>query len=127
MCKEKNQVGKVAFGFWKCTEKGSKKPITDRSPQRTVSKASKCFKTTGLFIGDLLQRKNSSFIPLSVKKVPTLGGATQAWDLQVVRLYRELVVVSNFLADMDVPFGVNNDLLLIVDGDHPGVAVWLWE
>ena len=74
-----------------------------------------------------LQRKHSSLLFLSVKKVPTLGGTTQARDLQVVRLYRELVVVSNFLADMDVPFGVNNDLLLIVDGDHPGVAVWLWE
>lgn len=50
-------------------------------------------------------------------------GPTQAGDL--VLLQGELVVVGDLLVDADGLLGVDDDLLLRLDGDHLGVAVGL--
>ena len=58
-----------------------------------------------------------------VKILPAVLCAAQTMDLLV--LDGELVVVGDFFAERDRLLGVDDDLLLAVDGDDFGVAVRL--
>ena len=62
--------------------------------------------------------------PRLVEGPPAVLGAAQTGDLDV--LDGELVVVRDLLVDVDVLFGVDDDLLLRLHRDHLGVAVGLW-
>ena len=71
----------------------------------------KTFKCGSNYAGDSVQRPSAA------------GGAAVARDFVV--LERELVVVCNFLVDVDVSSRVDDDLLLRFNGDDLCTAVWL--
>ena len=54
-----------------------------------------------------------------------MGSAAQTRDLFI--LNGKLVVISDFFIGTDVPFGVDDDLLLVAHSDDLGIAVGLQE